>query len=243
MRRFLVLLLALVAFSPCYGENLIVNDHEPIIIKLDTPEPTKEQTVTMDWYSPNSKVYWREAAAKNTIHVWAPVGTFELQGMVYRHDWEKRTFTIERVYWTITVNGTSPGPNPPDPPNPPVPSGNFAAQVKAAYDALPDATRKAIVQYTQGDGNKTEKLARLIIADNYAGVAKAASVPNVYDPSAMIAEIKTRHASTLPVQTLREWRPFFDGLAKAFVDAKIPADDTATHVKRFQDIADVLTRG
>lgn len=224
-------------------EDVTVIENTPIIVKTMVP-PNTETTKSIVKYRSNSKdFFWR--VYPNEVACWAKPGEYSFEAFVITVtvDGKKFDLTSEDHTYRIIVQPSTPVPPGPGPgPNPPGPSTAFKTAVLNAYNALPEVARKAIVEFEQGDGHKTQKAARLIIADTYAQIAQAASVPNVYDVATMLNEAKTRHASTLPVSTLTAWRPFFTALATALVAEKLAADDVPGHVKRFQEIAEVLNQ-
>lgn len=229
---------------------------DPIIIGCNCSVP-KGGAIDCQWeFTPEVK-YEAVGDPKGCIvHVWAKPGKYKVSVMIVvrqkilavtGYDEDKKPIIQEMSviidYQRKTGNflvGKAPDIPDPDPDDPVVPTGEFADKIFKASDKVPKTDRDKMIEFVQGDGHKTKKPAKFIIAQIYEGTGEDAKRnPSAWTPKRMRADLDQK-LSTLPSDTLRAWRPFFPLEQKAWVEEKLDPSDTKEHASRYLKISEVL---
>lgn len=217
MKRYL-LSLAFVLFAvPAWGQIKSpgkVDAYQPIVL-----ESVMEASSYL-WDFPENVHYLQADPKSRSVHVWAPPGKHRVKLVTIDIDWEKKEVNTVTHRAVFEVIGGGPGPEPPGP----EPTA-FKQKIAAALAEVP-GTHSG---YARQLGGVFSAIA-----------SEATAKPGSWDPATMVAEMKTRSLTTLPLASIKPWQPFIKGWAKAMSDLKLQNDDLDGHIKCFNQTSEVL---
>ena len=132
-----------------------------------------------------------------------------------------------------------PGPQPPKPdPKPPV--DTISSKIKTAFEQVPASSREKSVSIRMPDGNLVQKELKGAVAGVYSDIGSdAKSRPEIWDVPTMVDTSRVDISAFMPVEDIRAWKPFFDGLTALQVD--LDSDDVVGWADFFVKVATVLT--
>lgn len=205
-----------------YGQVNIpskVDNYQPIIAS------SQSDADVYIWSVPEPALYVTVDNGK-AIHVWAPVGKYNVKLTTIKVAWEDKKISYDNHVATFEVVGSTPVPPTPNPTPDPTPTA-FKQKVEAALSKVSD----------------TGKTYKKNIANNYTAIATEVSLnPKAWDVATMVNEAKTRNATVLPSSVMSGWSGFWPDLARALQELKLDSTDLEGHVKAFNDIASVLNK-